>query len=41
MNYNKADFIASYGICCQLPERERRDLSFSGRSIVGKCRRLH
>ena len=32
MNYNKADFIASYGISSQLPESDRPELSFSGRS---------
>ena len=37
MNYNKADFIASYGISSQLPESDRPELSFSGRSNVGKC----
>ena len=31
MNYNKADFIASYGISSQLPESDRPELSFSGR----------
>ena len=36
MNYNKADFIASYGISNQLPESDRPELSFSGRSNVGK-----
>ena len=36
MNYNKADFIASYGISSQLPESDRPELSFSGRSTVGK-----
>lgn len=36
MNYNKADFIASYGISSQLPESDRPELSFSGRSNVGK-----
>ena len=36
MNYNKADFIASYGISSQLPESDRPELSFSGRSSVGK-----
>ena len=30
MNYNKADFIASYGISSQLPESDRPELSFSG-----------
>ena len=38
MNYNKADFIASYGISSQLPESDRPELSFSGRSNVGKSR---
>ena len=36
MNYNNADFIASYGISSQLPESDRPELSFSGRSNVGK-----
>ena len=36
MNYNKADFISSYGISSQLPESDRPELSFSGRSNVGK-----
>ena len=36
MDYNKADFIASYGISSQLPESDRPELSFSGRSNVGK-----
>ena len=41
MNYNKADFIASYGISSQLPESDRPELSFSGRSNVGKaCREV-
>ena len=28
MNYNKADFIASYGISSQLPDSDRPELSF-------------
>ncbi len=36
MNYNKADFIASYGISSQLPDSDRPEISFSGRSNVGK-----
>ena len=36
MNYNKADFMASYGISSQLPDSDRPELSFSGRSNVGK-----
>ena len=27
MNYNKADFIASYGISSQLPESDRPELA--------------
>ena len=34
MIFNKADFIASYGISSQLPESDRPELSFSGRSNV-------
>ena len=30
MIFNKADFIASYGISSQLPESDRPELSFSG-----------
>ena len=36
MIFNKADFIASYGISSQLPESDRPELSFSGRSNEGK-----
>ncbi len=36
MNYNKAAFLASYGISSQLPESGRPEISFSGRSNVGK-----
>lgn len=36
MIFNKADFIASYGISSQLPDSDRPELSFSGRSNVGK-----
>ena len=36
MNYNKAEFLASYGISGQLPEAGRPEISFSGRSNVGK-----
>lgn len=36
MNYNKAEFLASYGISSQLPEADRPEISFSGRSNVGK-----
>ena len=36
MNFQKADFIASYGIFSQLPESDRVEFVFSGRSNVGK-----
>ena len=36
MNYNKAAFLASYGISSQLPDSGRPEISFSGRSNVGK-----
>ena len=36
MNYQKADFQASYGLSSQLPESDRPEFVFSGRSIVGK-----
>ena len=36
MTYNQADFKASYGLFSQLPDRDRPELVFSGRSNVGK-----
>ena len=36
MNFQKADSIASYGISSQLPESDRVEFVFSGRSNVGK-----
>ncbi len=36
MNYNKAEFMASYGISSQLPENDRPEITLSGRSNVGK-----
>ena len=36
MNYNQADFKASYGLFNQLPDSDRPELVFSGRSNVGK-----
>lgn len=36
MNFQKADFIASYGISSQLPPSDRVEFVFSGRSNVGK-----
>ena len=36
MNYNKAEFSASYGTFSQIPPCERIEIAFSGRSNVGK-----
>lgn len=36
MNYQKAEFQASYGLSSQLPESDRPEFVFSGRSNVGK-----
>ena len=36
MNYNQADFKASYVLFSQLPDSDRPELVFSGRSNVGK-----
>lgn len=36
MNYNKAEFAASYGLSSQLPVCDRPEIIFSGRSNVGK-----
>ncbi len=36
LNYHKADFQASYGLSSQLPESDRPEFVFSGRSNVGK-----
>ena len=36
MNYNKAEFFASYGTFKQIPKTERPEIAFSGRSNVGK-----
>ena len=36
MNYNKAEFLASYGLLSQLPASEAPEIAFSGRSNVGK-----
>lgn len=36
MNYNHAVFIASYGLSSQLPDSDRAEIIFSGRSNVGK-----
>ncbi|MGN0621032.1 MAG: ribosome biogenesis GTP-binding protein YihA/YsxC [Porcipelethomonas sp.] len=36
MNYNKAEFHASYGTFSQIPECSRMEIAFAGRSNVGK-----
>ncbi len=36
MNYNKADFMSSFGLSSQLPGSDRPEVVFSGRSNVGK-----
>lgn len=36
MNYNKAEFVTSYGKFAQIPASDRPELAFSGRSNVGK-----
>ncbi len=36
MNYQKSEFQASYGLSSQLPESDRPEFVFSGRSNVGK-----
>lgn len=36
MNYNKAEFTASYGTFSQIPKSERLEFAFSGHSNVGK-----
>lgn len=36
MNFNKAEFIASYGLSGQLPRPEKMEIAFAGKSNVGK-----
>ena len=36
MNFNKAEFVTSFGSFSQLPPPERIEIAFSGRSNVGK-----
>ena len=36
MNYNNCEFLASYGLSPQLPDSDRPEIVFSGRSNVGK-----
>ena len=41
MNYNNAQFLASYGLSSQLPDSDRPEFVFSGRSNVGKSSLLN
>ena len=36
MNYNNASFYTSFGLLSQMPESDRTQIAFSGRSNVGK-----
>lgn len=36
MNYNRAQFLCSYGISSQIPPSDRIEIAFAGRSNVGK-----
>lgn len=36
LNYNKAEFVASYGTYSQLPHGDRVEIAFAGHSNVGK-----
>ncbi len=36
MNYNKAEFVTSYGLSSQLPKSDIPEIAFAGRSNVGK-----
>ena len=36
MNFNKAEFVTSYGSFSQIPPSERLEIAFAGRSNVGK-----
>ena len=36
MNFNKAEFYKAYGTYAQLPQSERTEIAFAGRSNVGK-----
>ena len=41
MNFNLAKYLASYGTAAQLPESERPEVAFAGRSNVGKSSLLN
>lgn len=36
LNYNKAEYIASYGTYSQIPQGDRMEIAFAGHSNVGK-----
>ncbi len=36
MNYNRAQFLCSYGVSSQIPPSDRIEIAFAGRSNVGK-----
>ncbi|EEG28521.1 ribosome biogenesis GTP-binding protein YsxC [[Clostridium] methylpentosum DSM 5476] len=36
INFNKAEFVTSYGLLSQIPPSERLEIAFAGRSNVGK-----
>ncbi len=36
MNFNKAEFVTSYGLSSQLPQSQEPEIAFAGRSNVGK-----
>lgn len=36
LNYNKAEFVASYGTYSQIPQGDRVEIAFAGHSNVGK-----
>lgn len=36
MNFNKAEFLTSYGTFAQIPQSEKLEIAFAGRSNVGK-----
>lgn len=41
MNYNKAEFVTSYGLFSQIPKAEKMEIAFAGRSNVGKSSMLN
>ncbi|MDE6123858.1 MAG: 50S ribosome-binding GTPase, partial [Eubacterium sp.] len=41
MNFNKAEFDKSFGISQQLPPSDKPEITFAGRSNVGKSSLLN